>query len=162
MKSPVPGFTHSLKSLSAILTKAEAHCEERKIDPSILLNGRLFPDMLHLTRNVQVACDSAKGAAARLSQTDIPSFEDNESSFAELKARIQKTIDFMASVPEAGFEGAEDREITLKAGPREFKFDGAGYLSTFAIPNFYFHMTTVHGILRHSGVAIGKTDFLGA
>lgn len=162
MQSPVPALSHSLGALSNILTKAEAHCEARKIDPEIILTARLFPDMMNLTRNVLVACDTAKGAAARLSETENPVFEDTESSFAELQARITKTLEFMASVPETAFEGAENREVTLQAGPQEFKFSGAGYMATFVMPNFYFHMTTVHGILRHNGVELGKRDFLGA
>ncbi|MEJ6709135.1 MAG: DUF1993 domain-containing protein [Amylibacter sp.] len=127
-----------------------------------MLNARLYPDMLHLTRNVQTVCDTAKGAAVRLSQTENPSFADDETTFDQLQVRFQKTLYFIASVPEATFEGAEDREVTLQAGPQEFKFSGIGYLSAFVWPNFYFHMTTAHGILRHNGVAIGKRDFLGA
>lgn len=162
MRSPVPSFTHSLRSLSALLSKAEAHCAERKIDPSVLLTARLFPDMLHLTRNVQIACDSAKGLAARLSQTEIPSYADDEASFADLQARIAKTIDFMEGIPAAAFDGAETREVKMKVGPNEMTFDGAQYLAGFATPNFYFHMTATHCILRHNGVEIGKRDFLGA
>ena len=161
MQSPVLSYTHSLSSLSAILKKAEAHCEERNIDPNALLTARLFPDMLNLIRNVLVACDTAKGLAARLSQTDNPSFEDNETTFADLQARITTTIEFMESVPETAFEGAEDREVILKFGPQE-KFTGAAYFTDFATPNFYFHMTTAYNILRHNGVEIGKRDFLGA
>lgn len=159
MQSPVPAYTHSLRSLSAILIKAEAHCEKRDIDPNALLTARLFPDMLNLTRNVLIACDTAKGLAARLSQTDNPSFEDNETTFAELQVRITTTIEFMESVPETAFEGAEDREVILKFGPQE-KFTGASYFVGFATPNFYFHMTTAYNILRHNGVEIGKRDFL--
>ena len=161
MQSPVPSFTHSLRCLAAILAKAEAHCEDRKIDPNALLTARLYPDMLNFTRNVLIACDTAKGLAARLSQTDNPSYEDNETTFAELQARITRTIDFMESVPEAAFEGAEGREVVMQVGPDEMKFTGAAYFSGFATPNFYFHMTTSHDILRHNGVEIGKRDFLG-
>ncbi len=117
--------------------------------------------MLNLIRNVLVACDTAKGLAARLSQTDNPSFEDNETTFADLQARITTTIEFMESVPETAYEGAEDREVILKFGPQE-KFTGAAYFTGFATPNFYFHMTTAYNILRHNGVEIGKRDFLGA
>ncbi len=162
MQSPVPAFSHSLKSLSNILKKAEAHCEEHKIDPSVMLGSRLYPDMLDVTRNVLIACDTAKGMAARLTETENPSFPDEETTFAELHARIDKTLAFMATVPDAAFEGAEDREVTLQAGPDEFKFDGTGYLWTFATPNFYFHISTVYGILRHNGVVLGKRDYLGA
>lgn len=162
MESPVSSFTHALQSLPAILSKAEAHCEDRKIDPDALLTARLFPDMLNLTRNVLIACDTAKGLAARLSQTDNPIFEDNEATFADLKIRITKTIEFMDSVPNAAFEGAEDREVMMKFGPAERKSSGAAYFNGFAVPNFYFHMTTAYDILRHNGVEIGKRDFLGA
>jgi hypothetical protein len=162
MQNPVPGYTHALRSLSAILTKAEAHCEKRKIDANALLTARLFPDMLNFTRNVLVACDTAKGLAARLSQTDNPGYEDNETTFAELQARIAKTIKFMESVPDAAFEGAEDRQIVMKFGPEERTFVGPAYFTGFANPNFHFHMTTAYNILRHNGVEIGKRDFLGA
>lgn len=162
MQSPIASYTHSLNCLAAILGKAETHCTEHKIDPGVLLSARLFPDMLPLTRNVQVTCDLAKGLAARLSQSDNAVFEDNEVSFDDLQERIRKTIAFMESVPEAGFEGAENREIVLKFGPREFRFMGLSYLQTFAAPNFYFHMTTSYNILRHNGVVLGKSDFLGA
>ncbi|MCR9137358.1 MAG: DUF1993 domain-containing protein [Alphaproteobacteria bacterium] len=161
MQSPLPAFTHSLKALSAILAKAEAHCADRNIEPSVLLTARLFPDMMNFIRNVLAACDTAKGAAARLSETDNPRFEDNETSFAELQARIQKTLDFMATVPDSAFEGAEDRIVNMKAGARDLTFTGANYLSVFATPNFYFHMATAYNILRHNGVEIGKVDFLG-
>jgi hypothetical protein len=117
--------------------------------------------MLNLKTNVFIACDTAKGLAARLSQTENPKYEDNESTFEELQTRISKTIKFMKSVPEASFEGAETREVILRFGKQETKFIGADYLSGFATPNFYFHMATVHGILRHNGVEIGKRDFLG-
>lgn len=162
MQNPVPSFTHALRSLSAILNKAEAHCEDRKIDPNALLTARLYPDMLNFTRNVLVACDTAKGLAARLSQTDNPSYEDNEATFGELKARIKKTIEFMETVPDAAFEGAENREIVMRFGPEERTFIGSAYYTGFAVPNFYFHMTTAYDILRHNGVEIGKRDFLGA
>lgn len=162
MQSPIPSFTHALRSLSAILAKAEAHCEDRKIDPDALLTARLFPDMLNFTRNVLIACDTAKGLAARLSQTENPSFEDNEKTFGELQARIAKTIEFMESVPDAAFEGAEARDVIMKFGPDEHKFTGTAYFNGFAVPNFYFHMTTVYNILRHNGIDVGKRDFLGA
>ena len=162
MHNPVPSFTHALRSLSAILTKAEKHCDDRKIDHNALLTARLYPDMLNFIRNILVACDTAKGLAARLSQTDNPSHEDNEATFAELHARIAKTIEFMESVPDAAFEGAEDRDIVMRFGPEERTFIGSAYFTGFATPNFYFHMSTAYNILRHNGVEIGKRDFLGA
>ena len=161
MQSPIPSFINSLRCLSSILKKAEQHCKDRKIDPETLLTTRLFPDMLNLKTNVFIACDTAKGLAARLSQTENPKYEDNESTFEELQTRISKTIKFMEPVPEASFEGAETREVILRFGKQETKFIGADYLSGFATPNFYFHMATAHGILRHNGVEIGKRDFLG-
>jgi hypothetical protein len=162
MRTPVPSFTHDLKSMSKFLTVAEAHCETRKIDPSVMIYARLFPDMPHLIANVRMACDTAKGLAARLSQTDNPVFADDEATFDDLQARITKTIEFMKSVPAAGFEGAEERDITMKFGPQEMTFSGERYFDGFATPNFYFHMTTVYAILRHNGVELGKRDFLGA
>lgn len=161
MQSPVSSYTHSLRNLAAILSKAAAHCDNRNIDHGVMLTARLFPDMLPLTRNVLIACDTAKGLAARLSETDNPVFEDTESTFEELQARISKTIAFMESVPDAGFAGAEDREVLLKFGKLEMRFTGLVYLHSFAAPNFYFHMTTAYNILRHNGVEIGKRDFLG-
>jgi hypothetical protein len=162
MQSPVPVYTRALRSLATILGKAEDYCAERKIDPAVVVSARLFPDMFNLTRNVLVACDSAKGLAARLSQTENPMFEDTETTFAELQERIRKTIEFMESIPEAAFEGAQEREVVLKIGKEEMRFTGSAYLSSFATPNFYFHMTTAYNILRHNGVQIGKRDFLGA
>ncbi len=162
MQSPIANFTHPLRSLSAILKKTEAHCEARNIDRDALLTARLFPDMLNLIRNVLIACDTAKGLAARLSQTENPVYPDTETSFSELQARITKTIEFMESVPDTAFEGAEGREIIMKFGPEEYKFTDANYFSGFATPNFYFHMSTAYIILRHNGVEIGKRDFLGA
>jgi hypothetical protein len=162
MQTPIPSYTHALRSLAAILAKAETHCDDRKIDPNALLTARLFPDMMNFTRNILVACDTAKGLAARLSQTENPIFDDNETTFAELQARIAKTIEFMESVPEAAFEGAEQRDVVMKFGPEERTFTGTSYFTGFAAPNFYFHMTTVYNILRHNGLEIGKRDFLGA
>jgi hypothetical protein len=161
MQSVVPYFTHSLKALAAILTKAEAHCAQRKIDPAVLLSDRLFPDMLPFTRQVLIACDHAKAAPARLTGAEVPSYPDTETTFADLHARIQKTLDFIGGIPEASFKGAEDRTIDLKAGSRELSLPAPVYLAQFAIPNFYFHMTTAYNILRHNGVELGKGDFLG-
>lgn len=161
MQSPVPGLSHSLGALAKILVKAEAHSAERNIDQTVFLNARLYPDMMTFTRNVLATCDTAKGAAARLSQTQNPVYKDDEALFSELQTRIQKTLDFMKSLPDDAFEGAEDRTINMKAGHRDLTFSGANYLSIFAIPNFYFHMATAYDILRHNGVEIGKADFLG-
>jgi hypothetical protein len=156
----VPVFTHFLHSLSAILTKAEAHCTAKNIDPAVMLAQRLYPDMFTLTRQVQIASDTAKGAGARLAGIAVPSFSDEEKTFPDLQARIAKTVDFLGGLRREQFEGAETRAISVKAGPRELEFVGATYLETWAKPNFYFHATTAYAILRHNGVEIGKPDFL--
>jgi hypothetical protein len=156
----VPVFVHVLGSLSAILKKAEAHCEQKKIDPSVMLNMRLFPDMFALTRQVQIATDSAKGAGARLAGIPVPSFADEEKTFGELQARIAKTVEFLSSLTKEQFEGAESRPISLKAGGREMNFAGEAFLETWAKANFFFHLTTAYAILRHCGVELGKPDFL--
>ena len=150
-----------LTNLDAILDKAAASAEARKFDPAILLNARLAPDMFTFTRQVQIACDFGKFMMARLSGTESPKFEDNEASFADLKARIAKTLEFVRSVPESAFAGAEDRDITVNAGPRKIDFKGLPYLVGYALPNFYFHLTTAYAILRHNGVELGKQDFIG-
>ena len=156
----VPVFIHFLKSLQVILKKAEAHCAARKIDPAVLLQARLYPDMFALTRQVQIASDAAKGAGARLAGIAVPSYADEEKSFDELQVRIARTIDFLSGLRKEQFEGAETRPISLKAGGREMNFAGAAYLETWAQPNFYFHVTTAYAILRHNGVELGKPDFL--
>ena len=150
-----------LNNLPAILAKAEAHAEARKIDPAVLLSSRLFPDMFPLTLQVQIACDIAKGAVARLAGMEMPKHEDSEQTFAELKARIATTIDFVQSLQPTQIDGSEDREIVLKYGPEEIHFIGIQFLLGFALPNFYFHVVTAYDILRHNGVEIGKRDYLG-
>jgi uncharacterized protein len=161
MQNPMPMFGRSLKALSAILEKAEAHCAAARIDPAVLIAARLYPDMLPFARQVIIATDTAKAAAARLTGTENPRYEDVEASFEELRARIAKTREYLASHSDAAFEGAEDRQIAFKAGPRELTFTGAQYLPVWAIPNFFFHVATAYNILRHNGVPIGKVDFLG-
>jgi hypothetical protein len=156
----VPVFIHFLNSLSAILKKAEAHCVAKKIDPAVMLGLRLSPDMFPLSRQVQIASDAAKGAGARLSGIPVPSYPDEEKSFEELQARIARTIDFLKGLGREQFEGAESREISLKAGGREMNFAGAAFLETWAKPNFFFHLTTAYAILRQGGVALGKPDYL--
>jgi hypothetical protein len=157
----IPAFKHQLASLQTILDKAVAHAEARKIDLDVLLNARLFPDMFPLVRQVQIASDAAKGLAARLAGLEPPVFEDTEKTFPELKARIQKTIAFLDSVDRAKFEGSEQREVKLKAGPTELTFTGIDFLRNFAQPNFFFHVSMTYAILRHNGIDIGKRDFLG-
>lgn len=154
-------FIRMLGNLSAILNKAEAYAAERKIEPSVLLNARLAPDMLPLISQVQIASDSVKGCAARLAGIDIPSYADNESSFAELQARIAKTQAFLGSVTAVQLEGSEGKSITLNFPGLELQFTGQEYLLHFVLPNVYFHLTTAYAILRHNGLAIGKMDFLG-
>lgn len=161
MQSPVPYFSHSLTALSRILTKAEAYAEARKIKPEVIPQLRLFPDMLPFWRQVTIACDHAKGAPARLAGLEVPSFPDTETTLAELQERIAKTLAFLATIPDSAFDGAGARMITVKAGPRELTFPAAQYLHSYAVPNFYFHMSTAYNILRAGGVEIGKVDFLG-
>ena len=156
----IPVFVHFLKSLSSILKKAEAHCEAKKIDPAVLLGMRLYPDMLALTRQVQIATDSAKGAGARLAGIAVPSFADEEKTFADLQARIAKTMDFLGTLSKEQFAGAATRAISFKAGSREMNFTGGEYLEIWAKPNFFFHVTTAYAILRHNGLDIGKPDYL--
>ena len=158
----VPTANRMLGNLSGILDKAETFATARKIEPSVLLNSRLAPDMFALTRQVQIASDMIKGAAARLSGTEIPKFEDNETTFAELKARIAKTLAFVNSVDAAKYKGSEDRDITLQTRGGEVRFKGQPYLLHYVLPNVYFHITTAYAILRHNGVELGKTDFIGA
>ena len=157
----VPVFVKTLGNLSAILDKAAAHAEAKKIDPAVLLNARLFPDMFPLLKQVQLASDFAKGASARLVGQDPPKYEDTEKTVGELKARIARTIEFVQSLDAGRFDGAETREITLKIRDSEQKFSGLVYLCHVALPNFFFHATTAYDILRHNGVELGKRDFIG-
>jgi hypothetical protein len=154
-------LSHSLKSLSAILKKAEAYCEARKIDPNALLTARLYPDMLPLTRQVHIATDQAKGCGARLAGIAIPSYPDEEKTFAELQARIAKTLDFIGGLKREQFADAATRTVSLKIGGKDTELTGTAYLSSAVLPNFYFHVTTAYNILRHNGLEIGKGDFLG-
>jgi hypothetical protein len=156
----VPPLRLMLKNLSALLSKAQAHVEAKKIDPGAILGARLYPDMLNFTKQIQIASDNAKGAAARLAAVDIPKFEDNETSFAELQARIDKTVAFLDTLTEAQFEGAAERKVVLVVRERTLEFTGAEYLTTWAQPNFFFHVTTAYALLRHNGIEIGKTDYL--
>jgi hypothetical protein len=160
-QTSVPRFASMLRNLSAILDKAQAHAEARKIDPAVLTNLRLYPDMLPMKRQVQIACDSAKSVVARLADVEVPKHEDTEETFADLKARIAKTIDFIQTVKPAQVDGTEEKNIHLKLGSREVDYKGMQYLLGHALPNFYFHVATAYDILRHNGVEIGKRDFLG-
>jgi uncharacterized protein len=160
-QASVPRFANILKNLSAILDKAQAHAEARKIDQAALINFRLYPDMLPMKRQVQIACDSAKNVVARLAGVEPPKHDDNEETFAELKARIAKTIDFIQTIKPAQVDGTEEKNIHLKLGSRELDYKGMQYLLGHALPNFYFHVTTAYDILRHNGVEIGKRDYIG-
>ena len=157
----IPYFIRALDNLSAILEKGAAHAEAKDIDPLVLTSARLFPDMLPLSRQVQIACDVSKGAAARFSGIDAPSHEDTETTFEQLQERIKKTIEFLNSVPEDKINGTEEKDIKLKAGSFEVDFTGASFLSMWALPNIYFHVTTAYNILRHNGVELGKLDYVG-
>ena len=157
----IPTFQRGFAVLSKLLDKAEAFAEEKKIQPEILVNARLAPDMLSLAGQIQRLSDTAKGAAGRLTGAHAPSFPDEETTLADLRARIEKTTAYLASVPEAAFEGAAERTVVLKTRQQEVSFTGKDYLLTFALPNFYFHLTTAYAILRHNGVSVGKLDFLG-
>jgi hypothetical protein len=160
-QASAPRFVNTLTNLSAILDKAQAHAEARKIDPATLINFRLYPDMFPMKRQVQIACDTAKGALARLAGVEVPKHEDTEETFAELKARIAKTIDFVKTLKPAQIDGSEEKNIHLKLGPREVDWKGMQYLLGFALPNFYFHVTTAYDILRHNGVELAKRDYIG-
>ena len=158
----IPVFEIGLSALSALLDKAEAYAEAKRIDPTVLLNARLFPDMFAFTRQVQSACDQAKNVGARLAGVDPPRYEDNEKTIAELRTRIAETVAFVKTLDAERIDTAADREITFPFGPNsKGHMRGADYLNHFVLPNFYFHLTTAYDILRHCGVEIGKRDFLG-
>ena len=161
-QASAPRFVSILNNLAALLDKAQAHCEVRKIDPLVLTSYRLYPDMLPFTRQVTIACDNAKGAVARLAGVEIPKHDDVEKTFEELKARIAKTVAFIQSIRPAQIDGSEDKDIVLKLRAREVPYKGMQYLLGFALPNFYFHVVTAYVILRHNGVEVGKGDYIGS
>ena len=154
-------YTNTLGHLSGILEKGLAHATARKFEPAVLVNARLAPDMLPLSRQVQIACDMAKNSASRLAGLEPPRFEDNEQTFEELLARVARTIDYLKGVPASALEGSEDRDIKVPARDRTLQFKGLDFLQRFALPNFFFHVTTAYDILRHNGVELGKRDFTG-
>lgn len=160
-EASVPVFIRSLKNLSAILEKGEAHAKSKGFDSTVITTSRLYPDMWPLTRQVQSAADTAKGAGARLAGMDPPTFEDVETTIEELGSRIDRTITFLKSLNAGQIDGSGEREIVLKFPSTTLEFKGQDYLLGFALPNFYFHMTTAYAILRHNGVVVGKRDFLG-
>lgn len=157
----VPVLTHGLTNLSAILDKAAAQAADRKFDSTVLAQARLFPDMHPLTRQVQIACDTAKGAAARLAGIEPPKHEDTELTFADLKARIAKTLDFLKTVTAPQLQGAESRPIEVKFTSGAWHFTAVNYLTDFVLPNFYFHLSMVYALLRKNGIVVGKSDYLG-
>ena len=159
----VPVFKQMLASLGDVLSKAEAHATDRKIDHNALLQARLFPDMFPLVRQVQIACDFAKSVPARLAGAEVPAYEDSEQTFAELQARIAKTLEFIEGLDVAAFDGSEQRQIVLRPGtPKERAIGGQAYLLNYGLPQFFFHVTTTYALLRHNGVEVGKKDFMGA
>lgn len=160
-QASVPPIIKTLSNLRNLLEKAAAHAEAKKIEPSVLINARLYPDMFPLSRQVQIATDMAKGAASRLAGKEVPKYEDNETTFAELIARLDKTIALLETFKPEEIDGSEDNTITLPMRDRTLTFKGQPYLIEYALPNIYFHTTTAYAILRHNGVEIGKKDFLG-
>jgi hypothetical protein len=161
-EASVPVFSARLKALSNILAAAEKNAAERKIDPQVFVTARLAPDMYALARQVQIATDHAKGAPSRLAGRDVPKYEDNEATFTELQARIEKTLSYLATFKAADIDGSDDKTIQLKLGGHDMSLSGMRYLLDVAMPNFYFHVTTAYDILRHNGVPLGKAMFLGA
>jgi hypothetical protein len=157
----VEQVTHTLRQLLVILDKGVAHAEAKKFDPSVLVNSRLAPDMLPLSRQIQIASDTAKFGVARLTGTDAPKFEDNEKTIDELKARILKTIDYVQSASASAFEGGEDRDVKIVVPNRTIEMKGLTYLRGWLLPNFFFHVSIAYAILRHNGVDVGKRDLLG-
>jgi len=157
----IPVFTLSLNNLAAILDKAASHAVNKKIDPKVLPTARLIIDMLPLSSQIQIACDTAKGAAARLAGIEVPKHPDTETTIDELKARVVKTLDFLKTIKPEQLQGAETREIVLQFPQTTLKFTGINYLTNFVLPNFFFHVTTAYALLRKNGVDLGKGDFLG-
>ncbi len=155
-------FNQMLGGLKDVLTKAEAHATAHNIEPGALLSARLFPDMFTLLRQVQVACDFAKSVSARLAGVEVPAYDDQETSFADLKVRIAKTLVFVNGLTAQQFEGSETREIITQAGtPKEKRFSGQSYLLNYGLPHFFFHVSTAYAILRSNGVEVGKKDYIG-
>jgi len=162
-ESSVPVFTQMLGGLNDVLAKAEAHATARKIEPAALLQARLFPDMFSLVRQVQIACDFATGVCARLAGADVPAYDTSEQSFADLQQRIATSLAFIGALKAEQFEGAATRDIVLRPGtPKERRLAGQAYLLSYGLPQFFFHVATAYGLLRHNGVEIGKKDYMGA
>jgi len=158
----VPVFKQLLGGLSAILDKAQAHAEEKHIEPAALTEARLFPDMFPLRRQVQIACDFARGVSARLAGIELPKFEDSEQTLQELRSLIERSIAFIDNIDPAHFDTAAQRQIVIRPGtPKERHFTGQDYLHSYGLPQFFFHVTTAYALLRHNGLAIGKRDYMG-
>jgi uncharacterized protein len=160
-QASAPVLINSLRNLKNILQKAQAHAETKKIDPSVFVGARLAPDMFPLSRQVQIATDMSKSCVARLAGTEPPKWEDNEKTFEELYARIDKAIEYAKGFKAAQIDGSEERDVVLKSPRGEMKFKGQPFLAYFVLPNFFFHVTTAYNILRHNGVELGKMDFIG-
>jgi hypothetical protein len=160
-QASVPVFVKILTNLKGILQKAAAHAQARKIDETVLVNARLYPDMLPLAKQIQIASDFARGTAARLAGAEPPPYEDNEKTLTELMARIDRTIEFLRTKKAGEIDGSEAREIVRPVRGEPHKFTGVNYLLQYALPNFFFHATTAYAILRHNGVEIGKQDYIG-
>ena len=159
----VPVFKQLITALGHVLSKAEAHATDKKIDPNVLLQSRLYPDMFPLIRQVQIATDFAKSVPSRLAGIEVPAYDDSEQSFAELQTRIQNALALLDGLTAEQIEGKESLEIVLRAGtPKEKKLTGESYLLNYGLPQFFFHVTTAYAILRHNGVEVGKRDFMGA
>ncbi len=159
-RASVPVFQQMLPALSGCLRKAADHTVAKKIDPAVLLQSRLYPDMFPLVRQVQIAADFAKGTVARLAGQEPPKYEDTESSFDQLQNRIQKTLSYIAEFKPSQIDGSEERDITMTLGGQQRSFKGENYLIGFSLPNFFFHTTTAYAILRHNGIELGKGDFM--
>ena len=157
----VPVFTRMLTNLLAVMDKAEASAAERKFDTAVLADMRLAPDMIPFRGQIMIATDHAKGCVSRLAGREVPSWPDTETSFEELRARIQKALDLMATIKPADLDGSETRDVTLKIGGKDVTMNGLAYVTERALPNFYFHVTTAYAILRHGGVPVGKRDYIG-
>ena len=160
-QASVPVFVRMLTNLKGVLQKAASHAQARKIDEAVLVNARLYPDMLPLSKQIQIASDFARGTAARLAGAEPPSYEDNEKTLAELMARIDRTIEFLRTKKAGEIDGSEGREIVRPVRGEPHKFSGVNYLLQYALPNFFFHATTAYAILRHNGIEVGKLDYIG-
>ena len=160
-QASVPAFIRALNNLAAILEKGAAHAQARKLDETVLLNSRLYPDMFPLTRQVQIATDTARSGAGRLASVEFPSYEDKEATFQDLVLRIRNTVAYLESLRPAQIDGTEDKTISWQTRSSTKSMQALPYLMNHLLPNIHFHVTTAYGILRHNGVEIGKKDFLG-